>query len=94
MNDQKSLEHLETIRTIRGKRWRRLCDALNDEAQRTNAPLRFTRERCTLCTRQEKRGGLFTYRRRDGQELLVGHWCADYLDYLNRNPQYAHEFCR
>lgn len=94
MTDQETFEHLETIRTIRGKRWRRLCDALNDEPQRTNLPLRFNRERCALCTRNEKSHGLFTYRRRNGQEFLVGHRCAEYLDYFNRNPQYARDFCR
>jgi hypothetical protein len=96
MTDQETLEHLETIRTIRGqrKRWRRLCDSLRNEAQRTNQPLQSNRERCALCTQPERSRGLFTYRQRDGQELLVGHRCAEYLDYFARHPQYARDYCR
>ncbi len=73
-------------------RIRRLNYAVQDGARRTDMPLRSNGERCAICTLKERGGGLFTYALRDGQELLVGHTCAEYLDYLLSHPEYIRPF--
>jgi hypothetical protein len=61
----------------------RLKAAVNDGATRTSKPLKSLGEKCAICTRAEHGGGLLTYQKRDGSELLVGSRCARFVDYLN-----------
>lgn len=74
------------------KRKRRLREAIENGAQRTDKPLRSNGEGCAMCNRKEHGGGLVTYLLRDGQELLVGQTCAEYLDYLAAHPDYAGQY--
>jgi hypothetical protein len=90
MTEQEIIECLE--KNYKPRR-RRLCDALRDEAQRTDQPLNSNKGRCAICTLKEHGGGLVPYRLRDGQELLLGHRCAQYLEYLIAHPEYARHYC-
>jgi hypothetical protein len=70
-------------------RRRQLALALHDGARRTDSALRTGGECCVICGRRETGGGLIVYRLRDGQDLLLGHRCAEYLDYLIEHPEFA-----
>jgi hypothetical protein len=68
---------------------RRLAAALQNQARPTEAPTRSVGEKCAICRRKERGGGLLIYRLRDGQELALGRLCALYLNYLASHPQAA-----
>jgi hypothetical protein len=73
-------------------RRQRLSHAIHNEPVRTNE-LR-SGGICAICTRDERTGGLIVYRLRGGSELLVGHRCAEYLDYLLAHPGKADDLLR
>jgi hypothetical protein len=89
MTDQQILNCLEKNYKIRK---RRLADALQDGARLANLPVRSIGEPCAICTFVERGGGLFTYHLRNGDELLLGHRCAEYLNYLIAHPDHARHF--
>lgn len=89
MNETELLACLEKNYKIRK---RRLTNAIRDGAERSARPLRTTGEACAICLLKEHGGGLLVYQLRDGQELLVGHKCADYIDYLVSHPDYARDY--
>jgi hypothetical protein len=39
-----------------------------------------------ICKRKERSGGLFHFEQRNGQLLLLGERCAQYLNHLLGNP--------
>jgi hypothetical protein len=51
-------------------------------------------ERCAICNRKEHGGGLAVFRLRDGNQVLVGGRCADFLDYLIAHPTRARAMLR
>lgn len=73
-------------------RKRRLRAAFEEGAHRVDRQLQYDRATCAICQLREHGGGLLTYELRDGQELLVGHRCSEYLEYLLSHPDYAHEY--
>jgi hypothetical protein len=75
-------------------RKRRLADALQGGARRADRPIRSEGGLCAICHRKEHGGGLVPYELRDGHELLVGHRCAEYLDYLASHPEYADQYSK
>jgi len=66
-------ELLECLEKNYSARKRRLVDAVQDGARRTDRPLQFGDETCAICKLKEHGGGLVVYELRNGQELLVGH---------------------
>lgn len=71
-----------------------LLAALQDGATRTRDAPRVQGEPCAICRRREHGGGLFPFRQRDGQELLLGERCALFLDYLMSHQGEAGELLR
>lgn len=72
-------------------RKQRLLEAVQSEVVRTPEAPRSRGETCAMCCLKEHGGGLFLYRQRDGQELVVGKRCAQYLDYLRAHPNRVRE---
>jgi hypothetical protein len=87
------VNHSEIERRIRhyGVRKGRLLHAIQDGAVRVEGRHPSAREQCGICTRRENGGGLVRYLLRDGQELITGDRCAEYLDYLLADPRHARE---
>jgi hypothetical protein len=90
MSEQELLECLEKNYKVRK---RRLVCAVQDGARRTDR-LHSGGETCAVCNLREHGGGLVIYQLQNGQELLVGHRCAEYLDYLIAHPAYVHNYAR
>jgi hypothetical protein len=75
-------------------RRRKLAEALERGATRTERAPRSQGDACAICTRTERTGGLLTYRLQDNVEWLLGARCAEYLDYLIASPERARELLR
>jgi hypothetical protein len=91
MIEQDLVECLEKNYKVRKQR---LADALRGGARRTDRPLQFDGEKCTICNQPEHGGGLLIYQLQNGDNLPVGHRCAEYLEYLRNNSAYARNYAR
>lgn len=67
----------------------RFAKAIDDGAIRGSRPHRAHGERCAMCNREEHVGGLCSFQLRDGNEMVVGGRCAEFLDYLIAHPTTA-----
>jgi hypothetical protein len=72
----------------------RLLNAVQNDARRASETARRYGERCGICARAERGGGLSVFRMRDGSELLAGGRCAEYLDELVGRSQDAPRLLR
>jgi hypothetical protein len=67
----------------------RFVKAIDDGAIRGNMPYRAHGGRCAMCNREDHVGGLCSFQLRDGNEMVVGRRCAEFLDYLIAHPARA-----
>lgn len=89
MNQREKLRRIRRYPTRR----QRFDDAVRKGARRVPGEPVREQQTCAMCLRPEV-GGLDVYRRRDGQELLVGDRCGQYLDYLAKHPEKVAQLTR